>query len=263
MTKQTEALRMANTLRAIGGYTDEAMRSLVSCEEIANMIEALAERQSNMVTIPLDKLEDMQRRLKEPTVAELNDEYLRDTHVEGLSTNSKANEIIKTQHWLCLDGQMVVAQLYNLVEILNDPMKAYPHNFSTPAKANALLFGLCQEAADEIERLKAETQEPVHTNGDRTMSMKDRNFTSEGNGYIQDNNFDFDAGLRIGGDFVNDERDQYAQMICNALNTTPSREWQSLSDEEIIYMYNEPSSDAEMLEFAREFEAKLREKNEK
>ena len=48
----------------------------------------------------------------EPTVAELNDEYLRDTHVEGLSTNSKANEIIKTQHWLCLDGQMVVAQLY-------------------------------------------------------------------------------------------------------------------------------------------------------
>jgi hypothetical protein len=90
----------------------------------------------------------------EPTVAELNDEYLRDTHVEGLSTNSKANEIIKTQHWLCLDGQMVVAQLYNLVEILNDPMKAYPHNFSTPAKGNALLLGLCQEAADEIERLK-------------------------------------------------------------------------------------------------------------
>ena len=33
----------------------------------------------------------------EPTVAELNDEYLRDTHVEGLSTNSKANEIIKTK----------------------------------------------------------------------------------------------------------------------------------------------------------------------
>lgn len=90
----------------------------------------------------------------EPTVAELNDEYLRDTHVEGLSTNSKANEIIKTQHWLCLDGQMVVAQLYNLVEILNDPMRAYPHNFNTPAKGNALLLGLCQEAADEIERLK-------------------------------------------------------------------------------------------------------------
>jgi hypothetical protein len=44
---------------------------------------------------------------------------------------------------------------------------------------------------------------------------------------------------------------------------TKPKEWQSLSDDEIIYMYNEPSSDAEMLEFAREFEAKLREKNEK
>ena len=43
---------------------------------------------------------------------------------------------------------------YNLVEILNDPMRAYPHNFSTPAKGNALLFGLCQEAADKIESLK-------------------------------------------------------------------------------------------------------------
>jgi hypothetical protein len=104
----------------------------------------------------------------------------------------------------------------------------------------------------------AETQEPVHTNGDRTMSMKDRNFTSEGNGYIQDNNFDFDAGLRIGGDFVNDERDQYAQMICNALNTTPpSHEWQSLSDAEIEELYGDCS-----IEYFRDIEAKLRELND-
>ena len=84
---------------------------------------------------------------------------------------------------------------------------------------------------DMQRRLKA-TQEPVYTNGDRTMTMKDRNFTSEGNGYIQDNNFDFDAGLRIDGDFVDAERDQYAQMICSALNTQqPTQEpvaWQAL-----------------------------------
>ena len=83
---------------------------------------------------------------------------------------------------------------------------------------------LAKEPNQACKEALAETQEPVHTNGDRTMSMKDRNFTSEGNGYIQDINFDFDAGLRIGGDFVNDERDQYAQMICNALNTTPPKE---------------------------------------
>lgn len=53
---------------------------------------------------------------------------------------------------------------YNLVEILNDPVGYYPHNFMTHAEGNALLRGLCQEAADEIERLRRLTQpaqEPV------------------------------------------------------------------------------------------------------
>jgi hypothetical protein len=168
----------------------------------------------------------------EPTVAELNDEYLRDTHVEGLSTNSKANEIIKTQHWLCLDGQMVVAQLYNLVEILNDPMKAYPHNFSTPKKANALLFGLCQEAADEIERLKAETQEPVAYYKeweDKSGKHKDIKF-SIGEGY-------------------------------KPLYTTPSRKWQSLSDEEINLIYPCTGGEHDFKDIARAIEKALREKN--
>ena len=163
MTKD-EALRMA--LRWI---TDVSTNN--EDEVIQACKEALAQP-SNMVTIPLDKLEDMQRRLKEPTVVELNDEYLRDTHVEGMPKDGDCctegcikcdaikvfaetqepkpptilarlpneatvsnvyeayearlkegkaetqepvgyvDEIIKTQHWLCLDGQMVVAQLY-------------------------------------------------------------------------------------------------------------------------------------------------------
>jgi hypothetical protein len=116
-----------------------------------------------------------------------------------------------------------------------------------------------QLAIQACKEALAETQEAVHTNGDRTMSMKDRNFTSEGNGYIQDNNFDFDAGLRIDGDFVNDEREQYAQMICNALNTAPpSREWVGLSDEE---RYLNEGRSPEEIEYARAIEAKLREKN--
>jgi len=43
---------------------------------------------------------------------------------------------------------------------------------------------------------------------------------------------------------------------------THPKQWQGLSDDEIIPMYNEPSSDAEMIEFARAIEAKLREKND-
>jgi hypothetical protein len=149
---------------------------------------------------------------------------------------------------------------------------------------------------DMQRRLKA-TQEPVYTNGDRTMTMKDRNFTSEGNGYIQDNNFDFDAGLRIDGDFVDAERDQYAQMICSALNTqqptqepvlyidqngldghatwaqatrcqdsdialyTHPKQWQGLSDEEIESMGEEYSVYISK-HLVHAIEAKLREKND-
>ena len=40
------------------------------------------------------------------------------------------------------------------------------------------------------------------------------------------------------------------------------REWQGLTDDEIYEMYSEPCSDAEMVAFAREIEAKLREKND-
>ena len=48
------------------------------------------------------------------------------------------------------------------------------------------------------------------------------------------------------------------------LYTSPpaSKPWVGLSTDEIYDMYNEPRSDAEMVEFARAIEAKLREKNE-
>jgi len=44
----------------------------------------------------------------------------------------------------------------------------------------------------------------------------------------------------------------------------PRREWQSLSEEDmedLLPLYSDPSADAEMLEFARAIEAKLKEKN--
>jgi hypothetical protein len=39
------------------------------------------------------------------------------------------------------------------------------------------------------------------------------------------------------------------------------RTWVGLTDDEIMEMYNEPRSDAEMIAFGRELEAKLKEKN--
>ena len=46
----------------------------------------------------------------------------------------------------------------DIVTALNDPEKVYPGNFDTPQRANALLFGLCQEAAEEIKKLRGEIE---------------------------------------------------------------------------------------------------------
>jgi NAD-dependent dihydropyrimidine dehydrogenase PreA subunit len=49
--------------------------------------------------------------------------------------------------------------MYELTELLNNPEEHYPGNFDTPQRANALLTGLCQDAAKEIAKLQAEVLE--------------------------------------------------------------------------------------------------------
>jgi hypothetical protein len=45
-----------------------------------------------------------------------------------------------------------------LTKILTNPEEHYPGNFDTPQRANALLTGLCQDAATEIAKLQAEVE---------------------------------------------------------------------------------------------------------
>ncbi len=46
-----------------------------------------------------------------------------------------------------------------------------------------------------------------------------------------------------------------------AFGKAQQRTWIGLTDDEIMASYNEPRSDAEMIAFGRELEAKLKEKN--
>ena len=59
------------------------------------------------------------------------------------------------------------------------------------------------------------------------------------------------AGAFLDGAFVMQSR----------TSQSASKPWVGLSNDEIYDMYNEPRSDAEMVEFARAIEAKLKEKN--
>jgi hypothetical protein len=74
---------------------------------------------------------------------------------------------------------------------------------------------------------------PIHTNGNCELTLKDRHFSYESNSYILDNNFDFDAGIKIDGDFGSPElREGYTKMICNALNA--QRELQDLNLKQVL-----------------------------
>jgi hypothetical protein len=52
-----------------------------------------------------------------------------------------------------------------LTEVLNNPEEHYPGNFDTPKRANALLTGLCQDAAIEIAQMQGELLEQCRING--------------------------------------------------------------------------------------------------
>ena len=61
---------------------------------------------------------------------------------------------------------------YDIVDVLNEPWKFYPANFETAMRANAFYSGLCQEAAEEIQRLRNTTQ-AIHTGSLPAIKVED------------------------------------------------------------------------------------------
>ena len=75
--------------------------------------------------------------------------------------------------------------------------------------------------AERAEKELADLRAKIFTNGDRSMTMVGRTFVASDGGFISDENFDFDAGMQVTGNFVGDEKRQYAEMIAAALNGLP------------------------------------------
>ena len=100
-------------------------------------------------------------------------------------------------------------------------------------------YSFTEDAWDFIRRVpKAQQQEPV--------AWADLNALTE-----QFNSVNCGTAYRLPGE---NRQPLYT-------SPQPSKPWVWLSTDEIYDMYNEPRSDAEMVEFARAIEAKLREKN--
>ena len=85
------------------------------------------------------------------------------------------------------------------------------------------------EAADAIEQLIVDNSEltesnnglrkTIFSNTNREVTLKNRFFVAHQDGFISDENFDFDAGMTVTGDFVDGEKFDYTQMIASALNS--------------------------------------------
>jgi hypothetical protein len=67
----------------------------------------------------------------------------------------------------------------DLTKILNNPEEHYPGNFDTPQRANALLTGLCQDAATEIEQMQAEIESLNRVNAELVDALKELVYETE------------------------------------------------------------------------------------
>jgi hypothetical protein len=83
-----------------------------------------------------------------------------------------------------------------------------------------------QAARAPLEADMAELNKQLYsfyTNTSGDMTMNNRNFSYFDRGVISDNNFDFDAMLKVSGDFGgSDKLDEYCKMITAALNNAKS-----------------------------------------
>jgi hypothetical protein len=52
----------------------------------------------------------------------------------------------------------------DIIDVLNNPEDHYPDNFNTAMRANAFLLGLCQEAAEEIKKLRNSSGSVTNSN---------------------------------------------------------------------------------------------------
>jgi hypothetical protein len=88
----------------------------------------------------------------------------------------------------------------DLTKILNNPEEHYPGNFDTPQRANAMLTGLCQDAANEIDRLNAEVERLKASIALDKMAENARDLGLDYEPAVQGRNFCERCGKRLGGE---------------------------------------------------------------
>jgi hypothetical protein len=170
----------------------------------------------------------------------------------------------------------------DLTKILNNPEEHYPGNFDTPQRANALLTGLCQDAATEIAKLKAEVLEQCRINGmsaereDALRAELTRLKASIALDKMAENarelGLDYEPAVQEKCFLCGERVDSCASDVCpKAAQPVPvktyhdgkpwpvaPKPWVGLTDEEAQWIYDNGRTPSGMMEMV---ETKLKEKN--
>lgn len=123
-----------------------------------------------------------------------------------------------------LQAQVEALQL-ELQALQNKPLSRQLHDILAIAAADAAYRALLRPQVSKMIRLLSQ--------GDATdgaITLANRHFELVGQDFIQDENFDFDAGLKLSGDFSDGQKALYARMICAALNEVAASQRQGAND---------------------------------
>mgnify|MGYP000178571837 CR=1 FL=1 len=111
-------------------------------------------------------------------------------------------------------------QIQKLYHFLKGKSESVSDCFDQAAEWLQSLAKQCENASKRIQEMEARKGKIKESFGDlssdqRTMPNR---FNILNRGKISDDDFEHDALIRIDGDFSSEERDQYVQAVCDALN---------------------------------------------
>lgn len=130
-----------------------------------------------------------------------------------LAENERLNHSLTTTEQTMREYQELAAKRLEEIDRLKEIEQTNDTLLDQLGDKNAALLDQVAGLTKKHNALK----KTVFTNTNREVTIRNRFFTAHDDG-VADQNFDFDAYLRIDGDFIDDEKKRYAQMIACTLN---------------------------------------------
>lgn len=157
--------------------------------------------------------EELIERLRSTSISPFDLGPVADAIESLLAENERLKHNLATTEQTMREYQELAAKRLEEIERLKEIEQTNDTLLGQLGDKNAALLDQVAGLTKKHNALK----ETVFTNTNREVAILNRFFTAHDDG-VADQNFDFDAYLHIDGDFIDDEKKRYAQMIACTLN---------------------------------------------